>query len=416
MTNDPILPQPAQRESVTIRTLVVFMLMWMGVAINVGLSANLLPKTIERVNDDPRIIGLILALNPLFGFIAQPLVGILSDRIWTPIGRRAFFIITSSPIISIALWFIPEVALLWQLFIAVLFFEFFMDVVIGSDHPLIADLVPPKQRLFVNGMIITIMTLTSAVLLRFGMGHLLKHYDHQVLYRIGAVAQIVLIMIPAFFLQEKPVEKDLSRPKLTLKRYVMDVWGHRELRRLSIIFLIGAIFDTLIKTYMVLFATRSLGATTSEFGNYWYLMPLMGLFAIPGGISIEKWIPKDKALLLAFLLEICACVFAIFGDEPSDLILVALLFGLGFTIKGVIVKPFFTEFIPKDLIGQVSGAMNLFHAAGKTLATFGGGYLVFFANNDYRVLFYYALAIGIGAALLCLRVTDHRFKQRKTGS
>ena len=385
-------------------------------AFNIVLSINLLPTTIEAINDDPRIIGLLLALNPLFGIIAQPLVGILSDKIWTPIGRRAFFIIVSSPITAICLWFIPEAALLWQLFLLVVLYEFFTDIIIGSDHPLIADLVPPRQRLFVNALIMVAVQLTSFAILRFGLGFVVREYGDAAMYQIGAVAQIVLIMIPAFFLRERPVEKQ-KREKLTIKRYVMDIWGHPELRKLGMVFFTVALFDNLIRVYMVLFAVNSLGATKAEFGSHWSIMPIVGLVSVlPASLAIEKWLPKQLALFLAILAEILACVLALLANEVSDLFLVALLFGFGMTVKGVTVKPFFTEFIPKDIIGQVSGAMNIFYAVGRTLITYAGGWIVYLMGNDYRSLFYFALAIGILAAGLSLRVTDHRFKQRKEGS
>lgn len=109
-----------------------------GLALTEQLSSNLLPLAISRFTEDAAIIGLILMLNPTFGFIAQPLIGILSDKIWTPIGRRAFFLVTCAPIVALCLIFIPEVAALWQLVVLVVLYQFFQDVPGGSNHPLLS--------------------------------------------------------------------------------------------------------------------------------------------------------------------------------------------------------------------------------------------------------------------------------------
>ena len=99
--------------------------------------------TIEQFTVDPTTIALILFINPAFGFIAQPIVGVLGDKIWTPVGRRAFFLITGAPIVAICLWFVPEARFLWHLVVLVVVYQFFQDVLWGSDHPLLADLFPP---------------------------------------------------------------------------------------------------------------------------------------------------------------------------------------------------------------------------------------------------------------------------------
>ena len=76
--------QPPRPARAPISVFVILCSIWSGLVITEGISASILPLTIKGFTDDPFVIGLILALNPFFGFIAQPLVGILGDRIWTP--------------------------------------------------------------------------------------------------------------------------------------------------------------------------------------------------------------------------------------------------------------------------------------------------------------------------------------------
>ncbi|MYE82259.1 MAG: SLC45 family MFS transporter, partial [Gammaproteobacteria bacterium] len=70
---------------------------WFGVHFAEAVSVNLLPLTLYLFTENAFYIGLILAINPMFGFVAQPVVGVLSDRTWTRVGRRAFYLIVAAP-------------------------------------------------------------------------------------------------------------------------------------------------------------------------------------------------------------------------------------------------------------------------------------------------------------------------------
>ncbi|MBT7865768.1 MAG: MFS transporter [Opitutales bacterium] len=227
------LEEPARSSPQRWPIIVAFALIWGGLMSTEQLSIHLLPTTIEEFTNSPWLIGVILALNPAFGVIAQPIAGILGDKIWTPVGRRAFFLITGAPIVGLCLWLIPEARLLWHIVVLVLLYQLFQDVMWGSDHPLMADLFPPKQRLFVSGMLITAGNLTGWIFMKFGMGNLNSgNLSSDELYRLVAILQVVLVAGLSFFLNEKPVVKK-DRPKLTLKRYATDLLGHPIRRRFA---------------------------------------------------------------------------------------------------------------------------------------------------------------------------------------
>ena len=407
------LPEPVTTDKPPKKLLFIFFLMWFGIFFNASLSAYMLPTIIKAINDDPRIIGYILALNPLFGIIAQPLIGLWSDHIWTPVGRRAFFIIIAAPVIAICLVFMPSAAVLWQLVILVLFFEMCHDIVMGADNPLIADLIPPKRRMFTSGVIMFGSQLGAITMLSIGMGGIVDKYGDQALMNFGAAIQIAFVMIPAFFLGEKKVKKS-KRPKLNIKRYVNDIWQNIPLRRLAFTNFSFACFDNLIKAFLILFVTVDLGGTRSDFGNRWVLQNVIAMtLAIPIGKFIEKRVPKNRAIMIGLSFEIVACVIALFANNIDDLYLVAVFFGTGFVIKNTTFKPFISEFMEKDIIGQVTGSINIFYGVGRILVTVAGGHIVHYAGGDYRVLFYVAIVAGLLGIFTVSKVKDERFEQRK---
>lgn len=62
---------------------------------------GLLPLTLSRFTYDVALIGWILAIKPGLSIVVQPAAGIITDRIWTPLGRRALFLIVFAPALGI---------------------------------------------------------------------------------------------------------------------------------------------------------------------------------------------------------------------------------------------------------------------------------------------------------------------------
>jgi len=69
--------------------------------------------------------------------------------------------------------------------------------------------------------------------------------------------------------------------------------------------------------------------------------------------------------------------------------------------------------MPKDIIGQITGSINIFYGIGRTIVTVGGGWAVHWAGGNYRVLFFFAIGAGLMGIWTVLGVKDERFEQRK---
>jgi len=410
MTSPPIKKQPKPHGVVRVTFLLCTIIS--GLALTEQLSNNLLPLAIGRFTDNAAIIGLILMLNPAFGFIAQPLIGILSDKIWTPIGRRAFFLVTCAPIVALCLIFVPETAALWQLVVLVVLYQFFQDVLWGSDHPLLADLVKPERRTFVKACMTTSTQVVAFLFLKFGMGWAIDQFGDAFLFRVGAVAQILFVSIAALFLKEKRIEP-VPRPKLTIKRYVTDLLGEPTLRRFAMLGFTHAIFVNTVFGFIVLFAVKTIQIEKSDFGHSWSWVALISLFfAIPIGIAVER-IPKQLAMAIGYAVGLVGCVLGLQATEGSDFLLIALFFGFGSVTIDVTLKPFFTEFLPRELVGQLSGAYNICFAIGRSLGLAGAGWTVSLFDNDYHYIWYFAIVFGVLSLLISLSIRDMRFQARK---
>ena len=429
--NSPQLAEPATRERLSFRRAGVLCSIFFGASVTEAVSVNLLPLTLALFTRDPNIIFWVLAINPAFGFIAQPLVGLLSDHVWTRIGRRAVFLVAAGPIVACSLALIPYVGTFTLLVAAVVVLQFFQDVINGSDQPLLADLVPPEQRTFVLGLVkaaentgfLLVLFLGMPMVEAFGESHGDKQYGLP-LYLTAAGCQLLFVVLAAFFLKEQPIVRQ-TRPRLTLSRYVADFYQQPMLPRIASAYFLRAFARTAVVGSVALYATRTLQLSEKEFGSSWGWMPFIALAAgVPLGLLAERF-AKHRVLQVAFTLLIAGCAIGYSGSGMRSLAVAALVFGIGDMLLEVTHKAFMSEFYPADLIGQLSGAVNCFYAAGRTVALIVVGWCVKLANPsrdwstlpkdasvDYSIIWIISAVAAMIGILILATTRDYRHEAR----
>jgi Na+/melibiose symporter-like transporter len=398
-----------------------------GVAITEACSVFVLPLTLKLFTDNPEHIFLILAINPAFGFIAQPLVGVWSDRIWTRFGRRGFFLVTCAPLVALSLIMIPYVTSLPVMVAVVIWLQFFQDVLNGTDQPLIADIVPPEQRTFIMGLIGTVSNIATMCVLYVGMSWVTSykatHGDEQFglpLYWAAAVAQVLFVTGAALFIKGLETERLPSkRPTLTPSRYIQDFLAQPMLARIAAAYFMRAFTKTAIQGSIALYASQTLGFSAQQIGQSWGVTPFLALASsIPLGVFVERF-AKPTVLQLGFAGIIVSCFVGYSATSPTGLAMAAVCFGVGDTTLEVTHKAFMTEQFDPDKVGQLSGCVNIFYAVGRTFALVLVGVAIDLtqsedelATPDYHVIWIIsAVGATIGIAIMST-VTDHRHEQR----
>lgn len=406
------LEEPVTTEPVSLRLRLVLCSLFFGIAVTEACSVALLPLTIGTFTENALLISAVLALNPAFGCIAQPLAGVWSDRVWTRMGRRGVFLFSCAPLVAACLVVLPFAQSLVQLVLAVVFLQFFQDVLNGCAQPLLADLVPPGQRAWMTGLVKSFDQLGFVLVLfvgmRFAQGH---DGTGQVrvglpLYWAAALLQIVCVAMPVLFLREKRVAL-AARPRLSLKRFYADFADKPMLPRLGFVFLVRAFARTSIMEFVALYATGNLGFSESEYGSAWGFMPFVGLlFGFPLGYVVERF-PKNRVLQAGFAIMLVSALLGATGSSVVLLTATAVVFGVGDMILEVTHKPFMTEYYPRDQVGQLTGTLNIFYALGRAgaLITVGASVRGLQAlrggQASYGVMWFIAmLSCGVGILLL----------------
>src|SRR5439155_11454113 len=99
------------------------------------------------------LIGLLANERSFVGAFIQPLVGRISDRTRTPLGRRRPFFLIGVPLVCLGLLWLATHPPLWEMIGVMAVLAFFLAVAWDPYMALMADIFPPLQRGRVGGLL-----------------------------------------------------------------------------------------------------------------------------------------------------------------------------------------------------------------------------------------------------------------------
>ena len=95
--------------------------------------------------DMDQVPGLWIAA-PLTGLLVQPVVGYLSDRTWTPLGRRRPYFLAGAVLATIALFFMPHSPTLWIAAGMLWILDASINISMEPFRAFVGDQLPKEQR------------------------------------------------------------------------------------------------------------------------------------------------------------------------------------------------------------------------------------------------------------------------------
>jgi len=119
---------------------------FLGIQFGFGLQqANMSPIYRYLGADEAQIPWLWLA-GPLTGLLVQPIIGAMSDKTWTKLGRRRPYFLVGAIFASIALIFMPYSSTLWMAAGLLWILDASMNIAMEPFRAFIADKLPHEQR------------------------------------------------------------------------------------------------------------------------------------------------------------------------------------------------------------------------------------------------------------------------------
>ncbi len=372
----------------------------------------------NKFNLSPIFIGFFMTLDNIAALFIQPPVGVWSDRLRTPIGRRMPFILIGAPVGAIAFGLIPVAAIL-PLFVActstlLLSMAFWRTPVVA----LMPDITPSPFRSQANGVIN----------LMGGVGTIIASLVGSTLYEINIAfpfwmgsALVVLAAALVFIFIKEPKEYEASEKQPDMFASLRELLDEEDKSGLRLFFAIFFWFlaYTGIEAFLTLYATKYVGLSAGDAGRLTgHLGLLFVLFALPVGflggrigrrVTISGGIILMGALILGLFimkpetLAVPVAKLPLLGSVHT-ISLLLMPAGIAWAMINVNSLPMVVDLTTAARLGTYTGLYYLFSTFSAIVGPNLNGLLVQLSGNRYNTIMLFSPIFLVIALILMLGV------------
>ncbi|MFQ3589420.1 MAG: MFS transporter [Chloracidobacterium sp.] len=119
---------------------------FLGIQFGWGLQMANMSAIYEKLGAQPDEIPLLWLAAPMTGLIVQPIIGALSDRTWTRLGRRRPYFLTGAILASLALLAMPHSPALWAAATLLWILDSSINISMEPFRAFVADRLDDEQR------------------------------------------------------------------------------------------------------------------------------------------------------------------------------------------------------------------------------------------------------------------------------
>ena len=348
----------------------------------------------------PILIGFFMTLDNIAAIFIQPPVGVWSDRLRTPIGRRMPFILIGAPIGALAFGVIPLVALL-PIFVActstlLLSMAFWRTPVVA----LMPDITPSQYRSQANG-IINLMGGIGTIIASL-VGSTLYEINVTFPFWMGSILVLAAALLVFIFIKE-PKEYEDSEQEPNMLESLRELMASEEKSGIRILLAIFFWFlsYTGIEAFLTLYATKYIGVPEGDAGRLLgHIGLLFVIFAVPAGLlgsRIGRRITISFGIILMALM-----IFGLFILPPETLAilltklpvlgnirvvsLLLMVAGIAWALININSLPMVVDMTTAARIGTFTGLYYLFSTLSAIVGPNLNGLLVQLSGNRYNII------------------------------
>src|SRR5215208_7053440 len=119
---------------------------FLGIQFGWGLQMGNMSAIYETLGAQPDRIPILWLAAPLTGLLVQPIIGSMSDRTWTWLGRRRPYFLVGAILSAVALFFMPDAPALWVAATMLWVLDASINISMEPFRAFVADKLPPEQR------------------------------------------------------------------------------------------------------------------------------------------------------------------------------------------------------------------------------------------------------------------------------
>jgi maltose/moltooligosaccharide transporter len=352
------------------------------------------------------MVGIVMAIDNIFGVVFFPLFGSMSDRTRTRFGKRMPYLLVGIPMSALFFILIPLTSKnLFLLMASVIMLNFFMSVYRGPSVALMPDLTPRPLRSKANGIINFAGGVGTAI--AFLLGGLLFDVNVFLPFVICAVLMIITIIVMYRNIHE-PVS-DTTDSDDYLEGTPDEANGTKTGERRSLICMLGAIFFwftgyNVVETFFSTYGEKILGIDMGM--SSYLLLAVSALFlicAIPAGFIGGRF-GRKRTILAGLVLMIAVFVMLIFIRNIPIMFILMALGGVSWALININSYPMVVEMTSSKSIGKYTGYYYLFSMSAAIISPILYGGLKDWLGDG--LLFVYS-TVGLVIALLLMLLVKH---------
>ncbi len=420
----------------------------------------------ENLGASPFLYGLIWLAGPFTGMVVQPLVGALSDKTISPIGRRRPYLLSGALLAAVALWIFPNsetvaefihnytginLPSLTALFIAAIMIwviDACVNIAQGPYRALVPDVVPEEQYSIANSYISLAIGLGSVVaagtapFLKWAFGYQMsinaQFYMAALAFTLGMIWTCITIKehnIKKEMLKEvAEAEKDEASFIDALKNFfamspevskicIMQFFTWIGTMCMMIFFTQYAVhtiycvpdLTTVSESTKELFEQATLNGTNFSSVCFAIFNLVCFLVAIPIGVLSAKYTNK-KVHIISLITMILAYLGMYYTKSPKAAAVLMGVAGIGWASICALPFAMLSQFIKKGTEGSVMGIFNIFIAGPQVFVCTLVAWLIskcsFTMGSDY-INYHWEYAFLVGAICLAIAaITANTVKEK----
>jgi MFS family permease len=346
-------------------------------------------------------VGLLSQERSLAGAFVQPIVGAMSDRTRTRIGRRRPYFIAGVSLTTASLLYLSGFPPLVPMLMVLAVNAFFLNVAVDPYTALIADIVPLDQRGRV-GALLAVFNMLGQVTATLA-GFLLWERSPAALFYVVAALLVVSFTITTVFVHEPEAPpRPTQKVKIDVVGYARELWGHHELLKFIVAASLYWVGTGGVLPYLTRFGVHELGMAEND--SFLLLLPaLVGTIigAVPAGYIADR---RGKKPVLAVGLGAYAILAFIASQvQTTTQAYVALgVIGLANGVWTALGIPLLVDLVPPERAAEMTGLGSAVWSLAQPVGAVIAGVLI--GSGNYRMSFVGAATFILMSFLLLLLV------------
>ncbi len=409
------MTEPQAESKLPLSTMLLYSVASMGTGFFYAFGNFTLPLFLRGYTANDALIGVLANTRSFAGAIIQPLVGMWSDRTWTPLGRRRPFFAVAMPLTALLILFCALHPPFLPLIGAVLLLTMLFNVGVDPYIALLADITPAHQRSTLNSLA-TLLGAVGQLTFALTSGLVLWNLNPAYSFLFVAVGLVVTFGVTTIGVREKQKTVEERKP-LRFREHLSTLLRYREALKFYIVQFFLWFGINAATPFLTLFASREVAGVDEGMAQMLagLLLAMTALCAVPVGLLGDRY---NRKRLLSFglgLFGISALGAALFARSLPDFIIALLFIGISNAAHTVLSYPLLTELVPLTRIGEFWGFNTLFASVAALFSAALAGWLADLFGT-YRAVFVLTGACMLVALVILQFVYPRRAREQVEGA